>query len=158
MLRRSFRVAPLAACLCLAAACGGSDAPTAPSIESATFAPSLNVNLAASTRTASGLYYRDLTVGAGAVAGNGQSVTVTYSGYLTSGSKFDGTSSVRPSLPFTIGARQVVDGFDEGVRGMRVGGTRQLIIPPSLGYGARGNGPIPPQAIIIFEVGLVGVQ
>ena len=115
-------------------------------IESTTFASSLNVNLAASTKTASGLYYRDITVGTGATIVSGTAIKVQYTGALANGNVFDsGTYS------FTIPG-QVIQGWNEGILGMKVGGSRQLIIPSSLGYGVYGNGPIPPNAVLVFTV------
>ena len=127
-----------------------------PNIDTTNFAPSLNVNLAASTKTASGLYYRDITVGAGALVpvASGASVTTTYAGYLRNGTEFDSGN-----LPaFTTGTGAVIDGYDEGVRGMRVGGQRQLIIPPSLGYGSRASGSIPANSILIFVITLTATN
>jgi len=108
----------------------------------------------------SGLKYQDLKVGDGAVAENGTTVSVHYTGWLTDGTKFD--SSVDRGQPFSfhLGAGQVIRGWDEGVRGMRVGGKRKLTIPPDLGYGAAGTpgGPIPPNATLIFDVELKDVH
>ncbi|HST57992.1 MAG TPA: FKBP-type peptidyl-prolyl cis-trans isomerase [Longimicrobium sp.] len=132
----------------LAAACG-SDSPT--SLEDTTFAPSLGVDLTTMTRTSTGLYYRDITVGTGAVAQNGKIVGVYYQGWLPSGTRFDFRTS-GPAFEFALGAREVIRGWDEGVAGMRVGGKRQLVIPASLGYGAEGRGSIPPNAVMVFEV------
>jgi peptidylprolyl isomerase len=109
--------------------------------------------------TASGLKYIDEVVGTGASPGRGQQVTVHYTGWLEDGTKFD--SSVDRGSPFTfqIDVGQVIKGWDEGVMSMKVGGKRRLIIPPDLGYGARGaGGVIPPNATLIFEVELLGVR
>lgn len=105
-----------------------------------------------------GLEYRDIKIGTGAKAKPGKTVTVHYTGWLTSGEKFD--SSVDRGTPFTfqLGTGKVIKGWDEGVAGMKVGGKRQLRIPPELGYGARGAGTIPPYASLIFDVELLGVQ
>lgn len=126
-------------------------------IDSTTFDPSLHVDLKASTRTASGLYYRDIVVGNGAQATPGQQVLVRYTGTLANGQQFDATGG-KPPYSFVLGAGRVIAGWDEGVAGMRVGGTRQLIIPAALGYGANGNGPIPPDAVLVFTVQLVAAQ
>ena len=110
------------------------------SIEQAQFAASLDIDLADFTRTSSGLYYEDVEPGTGDPAASGQSVRVAYTGWLTNGAQFDSGE-----FAFLLGAGQVVPGFDEGVQGMRVGGIRRIIIPPELGYGNRGSGPVPPE-------------
>ena len=109
--------------------------------------------------TASGLQYEDQVVGTGVEAKAGKSVDVHYTGTLKDGKKFD--SSVDRGKPFTfkLGAGQVIKGWDEGVAGMKVGGKRTLVIPPDLGYGARGaGGVIPPNATLKFEVELLDVK
>ena len=109
--------------------------------------------------TASGLTYEDTVVGEGAEATAGAFVTVHYTGWLTNGSKFDSSKDRNDPFKFPLGQRQVIAGWDEGVQGMKVGGTRKLTIPPQLGYGARGaGGVIPPNATLVFEVELLGVQ
>ena len=129
-------------------------------IEAVSFAPGLNIDLAASTRTPSGLYYRDLTVGTGQIASAGDAVTVYYIGALATGEIFDGTKMDAPALAFRIGrgASRPIPGFEQGTTGMRVGGIRQIIIPPELGYGSMGHGPVPPNAILVFTVELVSVK
>lgn len=112
----------------------------------------------AGTRTVSGLQYWDIKVGTGPEAHNQQKVTVHYTGWLTSGKKFDSSVGGKP-FPFRIGGGDVIKGWDEGVTGMKVGGKRQLRIPPDLAYGAGGYpGVIPPNATLIFDVELVSVQ
>ena len=109
--------------------------------------------------TASGLIIEELVVGAGAEACAGQHVTVHYTGWLTNGTKFDSSKDRNDPFAFALGARQVISGWDEGVQGMRIGGTRKLTIPPQLGYGARGaGGVIPPNATLVFEVELLGLD
>ena len=101
----------------------------------------------------------DTTVGTGAEAKNGDMVTVNYTGTLDDGTKFD--SSLNPGrtpFSFTLGRGQVIQGWDQGVLGMKVGGTRELTIPASLGYGASGQGPIPPNATLHFTVTLLSVS
>lgn len=115
------------------------------------------------TTTASGLDYEDTLIGAGDLASKGQSVTVHYTGWLyqdgAQGAKFDSSKDRRDPFVFSLGAGMVIKGWDEGVAGMRVGGTRVLIIPAALGYGARGaGGVIPPNATLKFEVELLGVK
>jgi FKBP-type peptidyl-prolyl cis-trans isomerase FkpA len=130
---------------------------TAVPIENTTFAPSLGVNLAGSTKTASGLYIRDVTVGTGATLANGQMVEMYYAGYLANGTLFDSKTS-GTGIMFRLGSGAVIRGWDEGLVGMKVGGTRQLVIPPSLGYGATGSGPIPGNAVLVFNVTARSVQ
>ena len=105
----------------------------------------------------------DLRVGSGADAAAGKVVTVHYTGWLYDGSKNDGkgvqfeTSVGGTPFSFTLGFGQVIAGWDQGLPGMKVGGLRRLVIPPSLAYGSVRNGPIPPNATLIFEVELVDV-
>jgi FKBP-type peptidyl-prolyl cis-trans isomerase FkpA len=114
------------------------------------------------TTTASGLIYDDKVLGTGAEAKAGQEVSVHYTGWLfyggERGKKFDSSKDRGEPFEFPLGAGHVIKGWDEGVAGMKVGGTRVLTIPPGLGYGARGaGGVIPPNATLIFEVELLGV-
>ena len=111
-------------------------------------------------RTPSGLVYWDIRVGNGEVAKEGSHVRVHYTGWLTNGKKFDSSVDAGKPFDFTIGNGEVIKGWEEGVAGMRVGGKRQLRIPPALGYGAEGtpDGTIPPNASLIFDVQLLGVQ
>ena len=108
-------------------------------------------------KTASGVSYWDIKVGTGAVATKGQTVTVHYTGWLTNGKKFDSSVDRGEPFEFRLGAGEVIKGWDEGVAGMKVGGKRQLKIPPELGYGPQGTpgGPIPPNATLIFDVELL---
>src|SRR5690606_3168455 len=113
------------------------------------------------TTTASGLQYEDTVVGSGAEAAPGRNVTVHYTGWLfdngEQGGKFDSSKDRGEPFIFPLGAGMVIKGWDEGVQGMKEGGTRTLIIPASLGYGARGaGGVIPPNATLKFEVELLG--
>lgn len=114
------------------------------------------------TTTPSGLQYEDTTIGSGAEALTGQKVTVHYTGWLfqdgVQGAKFDSSKDRSDPFVFSLGAGMVIRGWDEGVAGMKVGGARTLIIPPGLGYGARGaGGVIPPNATLKFDVELLGV-
>ncbi len=139
----------------LLAACG-SEENAAARLE---FAPELEVNVEALTRTASGLQYQDLVVGDGDEAVPGNAVVVHYTGWLVDGTKFDSSVDAGRPLPFTLGAGEVITGWDEGVAGMRVGGKRKLVVPPDLGYGAAGYPPvIPRSATLVFDVELLEVQ
>ena len=113
--------------------------------------------------TASGLQYDDTHPGEGDTATAGQYVTVHYTGWLwengEKGEKFDSSLDRNDPFEFGLGQGMVIQGWDEGVQGMKIGGKRSLIIPPELGYGARGaGGVIPPNATLLFEVELLGVE
>ena len=146
LLRTALTSFPLAALLaCAAAAAGCSDAPTAPD------------NNAPFTQT-------DLILGTGTAAANGNLLTVQYTGWYYNasqtdrkGAQFDSSVGGTP-FTFTLGAGQVIQGWEQGVAGMRVGGIRRLVVPPSLGYGAVRYGPIPPNATLLFELELLEVQ
>jgi FKBP-type peptidyl-prolyl cis-trans isomerase len=105
------------------------------------------------------LIIEDLVVGNGATAQAGQSVVVHYTGWLTSGQKFDSSVDRNDPFDFRLGAGQVIPGWDQGVAGMQVGGKRKLTIPPNLAYGSRGaGGVIPPNATLVFEVELLAIR
>ena len=112
--------------------------------------------------TASGLQMIDSTVGTGATPKPGQICVMHYTGWLyengQKGKKFDSSVDAHTPFDFTIGQGDVIKGWDEGVAGMKVGGKRQLRIPPELGYGAGGSGPIPPNATLIFDIQLLAVK
>lgn len=140
----------------LALACGGGDQPRPedPVVGSDSAPPIQRDQM---TRTPSGLEYTDLTIGTGAEAQAGHVVRVHYTGWLLDGPKFDSSHDREGNgLTFTLGARAVIPGWDEGVAGMKVGGKRRLVIPPHLGYGAAGTGGgvIPPNATLVFDVEL----
>ena len=139
------------------AACDLNDFRRVPIVSGNDFASELHVNLDDMRETPSGLRYQDLRVGTGAEAAPGRSVAVHYTGWLTNGREFDSSAGGEP-ITFALGSRAVIDGWEEGLAGMRVGGKRKLVIPPSLGYGAQRNGPIPANATLVFDVELVDVR
>ena len=107
---------------------------------------------------ASELQIEEIVVGDGDEAGAGDRVKVHYTGWLTDGTKFDSSKDRGNPFTFMLGAGQVIKGWDEGVAGMKIGGTRKLTIPSEMGYGARGaGGVIPPNATLVFEVELLGI-
>ena len=109
--------------------------------------------------TGSGLAIGDLSEGSGTQAAVGHTVVVHYTGWLSDGSKFDSSRDRNEPFEFPLGRRWVIAGWDEGVQGMKVGGTRRLTIPPQLGYGAAGaGGVIPPNATLVFEVELLDLR
>jgi FKBP-type peptidyl-prolyl cis-trans isomerase len=116
-------------------------------IEEVTFGANLGVQLDSMEMLASGEYIQDRVVGTGALVEVGSALTVSYTGWLADGTEFDSGS-----LDFTVGDGQLIPGFDQGVRGMNVGGTRLVIIPPERGYGASARGLIPAGAVLVFEI------
>ena len=148
MMQRFVLVLSLFAILGAAGGCGGEKS-----------APSTSSPLKVSgqpTTTPSGLQYWDIVVGTGPAATPGNVVKVHYTGFLTTGAKFDSSRDRGEPFSFPLGGGHVIKGWDEGVAGMKVGGQRQLRIPPALGYGANGAGSaIPPNATLIFDVELL---
>ncbi len=162
---RAVTLSLLASSVLLFAGCNGSNLGTfdpgtlSTDPATATYAAALNVNIASMTMTADSLYYKDLTVGTGATAAAGYTARVRYTGWLINGAKFD-TSEGRtpPYFEFLINTGAVIKGWDKGIPGMKVGGTRQLVIPPALAYGANGTATVPGNAILVFEVTLLQVR
>lgn len=141
------------------AGCG--DATPTPGVsgdpDSLTYAPALAVDLKAMTKRPSGLYVQDVRPGTGPVADSMATVQVHYTGWLADGTKFDSSVDRKEAFTFTLGIGQVIPAWDEGVRGMRVGGKRRLVTPPILAYGNTRTGPIPPSATLVFDVELLGI-
>lgn len=132
--------------------------PVAGAPEQLRYASDLQVDLAAMTRTGSGLYYRDLVPGSGEAVRAGDRVRVAYRGWLANGQLFDQSGPGQP-YALVLGAHQVIPGWEEGLTGMRAGGRRQLVIPPALAYGDVSPGAgIPANATLIFEVELVSIE
>ena len=145
------RTIGLAAALTLAlVACG--DDPLGPDPEDVEFAASLGIDLDDMTEAANGLFFKDDVVGTGEIAAAGDSATVSYVLWLA-----DGTSPDSGVFPFILGAGESIQGFDQGVTGMRVGGVRTVVIPASLAYGSIQFGAIPPDAVLVYELSLTAV-
>lgn len=125
-----------------------------------TYAPELDVDLDRMERRESGLHVEDLVAGDGDVAEPGTTAVVHYTGWLANGEQFDSSRPGGNPYPVLIGAGEVIEGWDQGLPGMRVGGQRRLVIPPALAYGAEGAGMgiIPPGATLIFDVELMEVR
>jgi len=159
MLRRTRIAAALSFSLAACASGGaGGAAPYTRTVESIPFAASLDVQLDKMTKTASGLYWRDIEVGTGPVVREHQDIRVFYNGWLTNGMKFDSTRVDQPPLTIPIGRGRVIKGWDEGIIGMRVGGRRMLVIPPELAYGSNRAGMIPPDATLVFDIRVLSVK
>jgi FKBP-type peptidyl-prolyl cis-trans isomerase FkpA len=144
-------------------ACGGGSSasaatttvpqPIAGDVERTQFAPALNVHLDQMVKRASGLYVQDLTTGTGRFASRGSTAVLRYTGWRADGKQFDDGE-----ITMTLGKAQTIAAWEEGVLGMRVGGKRRLVVPPNLGYGARGAGDdIPPNTVLVFDITLQSV-
>jgi FKBP-type peptidyl-prolyl cis-trans isomerase FkpA len=147
MMRRFARLIPV---LLLSVACGGDEgSPTSPTSPTS---PSVGLDLPFSTE--------DLTVGTGPEAMNGDMLSVNYTGWLydPNAAENKGTEFDSGNFSFELGAGRVIAGWDQGLVGMQVGGQRRIVIPPALGYGSSGQGPIPGDATLLFEVELVGIS
>jgi FKBP-type peptidyl-prolyl cis-trans isomerase FkpA len=153
---KALRFLILAAAL---AACSPNDS-TAPvqtetSVETQVWASSLGINLAQMTKLPSGVYIQDLTVGTGTTLSGLGGVRVIYTGWLANGTRFDGNEN--GSSPYSNTLTNLIPGWQLGMQGMKVGGKRRLVIPSALAYGTQGNGPIPGNSNLVFDVSLTGV-
>jgi FKBP-type peptidyl-prolyl cis-trans isomerase len=155
VLPRTARVVALSLSVSALASCAAAVRPE--DLTAVTFGAEAEVTLAEMTRHERGFYYRDVELGSGATADAGRSVRVTYVVRLADGREVDRADADRP-LRFRVGDESMVAAFDTGVRGMREGGTRQLVVPPRLAYGARGAGPVPPNAVLVMMVRLERVE
>jgi FKBP-type peptidyl-prolyl cis-trans isomerase len=146
----------LLSCLAILAACGPRRNAGA---GAGGFSAALGVDTASMAKAPAGLWYKDVAVGQGAEAEPGRTVSVHYTGWLPNGKKFDSSRDRGEPFEFTLGAGQVIAGWDEGVKGMKVGGRRKLVLPPQLAYGEAGAPPdIPPGSTLVFDVELLKVQ
>lgn len=122
------------------------------------YAPELGVDLDSMQHQQSGLYVRDLAEGDGATASPGDTVVVHYTGWLPNGRKFDGSRERGEPAAFPLSQGGLIAGWLQGVSGMREGGRRLLVLPPDLAYGEQGSGPIPPNAVLVFDIELLEVR
>lgn len=143
------------------AACGGTETQTSQQKpqENTAMTSNTQVDTTGTTATPSGLKIKELQPGTGASPQNGQKVTVHYTGWLTDGTKFDSSVDRNQPFEFTLGAHEVIQGWDEGVASMKIGGKRRLVIPPNLAYGSRAvGGVIPANSTLVFDVELLGAK
>jgi peptidylprolyl isomerase len=136
-------------------ACGSdssTEVPPVPDIATTTFASSLNINLATFTKTSYGLYWKDLTVGTGATVAKGDTLFVHYFGYFPTGIVFDSNPPTTDPFRFIVGGGTVIAAWDSAAVGMKIGGQREIIVPPSLGYGSAARGSIPANSILVFII------
>ncbi len=143
--------------LVVAASACGSDATGPSDPAELEYDPSLGVDLEAMNMTSTGLYWKDLVVGDGVAAAPGDALTVHYTGWLHDGTEFSSSLDGDP-FSFVLGVGGVIQGWDQGVEGMGVGGTRMLVIPSELGYGGQAVGDIPRHSTLVFQVQLLSVS
>jgi FKBP-type peptidyl-prolyl cis-trans isomerase len=138
------------------AACGSdkttTEIPPVPNIDTIKFASSLGINLASFTKTSYGLYYQDSIVGTGPTVAKGDTLFVHYFGYFPTGVVFDSNPLTAEPFRFTVGAGGVIAAWDSAAVGMKIGGWRKIVVPPSLGYGTSGSGSIPANAVLVFRI------
>jgi hypothetical protein len=155
---RVLRHLPMFAGAAILAACSNNDTPDIPSNPAVEiYASGLGVNIANMTKKADALYVQDVVVGTGADAVVGKTLRMVYSGYLINGTKFDSNVG-GAAFSFVLGSGQVIQGWDLGIQGMKVGGKRKLVIGSALGYGRSGSGPIPANATLVFDVEILSLQ
>lgn len=147
----------VAVLLTIGAACG-STAPQPVRVEETAFADTLDVDLARFTRLPDGVYVRDSIVGTGAVLAGGQTVDVRFTGHLASGRAIAARGAAETPYRFALGTGAVIAGWDSGLPGMRVGGVRRLVVPPSLGYGASDYGGVPGNSVLVFTIEAVSIR
>lgn len=153
------RLLPLLAVLTITAACSASAGGSSTlALESITFAPSLQVDLAGMERTSNGVYFRDLLVGEGPQVRRGHRVAVHYAGFLPDGTQIDAVAPPAAPVEFELGGGTVIRGWESGMVGMRAGGQRQLVVPAALAYGGRRVGQVPPNANLVFVIKLVSAR
>ena len=140
----------------LVAACGSDKSTTevlpVPNIDTIKFASSLGINVSSFTKTGYGLYYKDIVAGTGATVAKGDTLFVHYFGYFPTGIVFDSNPSTAEPFRFTVGAGGVIAAWDSAAVGMKIGGQRELIVPPSLGYGSAAHGSIPANSVLVFTI------
>jgi MYXO-CTERM domain-containing protein len=152
MARTVTRASLITLVVCAASGCGR--APTPSTVEETIFDAGLSVNLSASTRLDGGEYVRDLEVGTGIEVVKDQTISIRYEGALLTGEVFDSNFLDGGIVTFVVGKSQVIAGLDQGVEGMKRGGTRQMLIPPGLAYGVEAGAPpaVPPNSVVVFLV------
>jgi FKBP-type peptidyl-prolyl cis-trans isomerase FkpA len=127
--------------------------------ERISYSPALGIDLASMTRTPSGIFYQDIRVGSGEPPANGRTIAVHYTGWLPDGTRFD-TSRGRGPIVYPHGTGYVIEGWDQTLATMRVGGLRKVVLPPALGYGSfpPAGSVIPPNATLVFEIELMEIR
>lgn len=154
---KTFLMIAVAMTMAMSACTKKSEEPTSTSTQT-TEATGTQTSQTAPTTTENKVEIEDVVVGKGAEATNGKSVTVHYTGTLKDGTKFDSSVDRKEPFTFTLGAGQVIKGWEQGIQGMKVGGKRKLTIPPELAYGANAVGAIPANSTLIFDVELLEVK
>ncbi len=123
--------------------------------EATAFAPELNVDLSAMRRLPSGIFLRDIVTGEGEEVSRTDEVALHYAGWLSDGTQFDATVPPKPPLRVRLGEKKMIEGWERGLAGMKVGGQRMLVVPPSMGYGSAKRANVPPNSVLVFVVELI---